>query len=140
MQTVLVASVVCLLTGGGVGYWLGSGMESGSCAKRELVVATAYNSQLSVAVEATREHLETENRRTVERAKQDAVLAARRLNERSAYELAIQQHARSTCDRDPGFYDRMLDRVHRANDVSSEPDAAVLSEGVPGNPGADRPK
>lgn len=76
---------------GVLGFWLGHGMASGACAKRELAVATAYADWGKSALEGVRASLEAERKR--------AVLAAEARGRKAALSQGVIADATQDLDR-----------------------------------------
>ena len=68
MQTLVTVGAVCLLVGGGMGWWVGDGLADGRCAQRELDVAVQYAENGNQRIEEARRALADQHRRAIARA------------------------------------------------------------------------
>lgn len=139
MQLLVIVGAVALLLGGGVGWWVGDGLERGRCAQREHDVAVAYANDANARIEAARAELEAQNRRATERAQRDARAEARRVTEAADYELTIARTARPECSRDPDAFERLRNAIRAANARAAGAPAGVPAD-LSADPGTDRPE
>jgi len=137
VQVLVTVGAVCLLLGGGVGWWVGDGLETGRCAQREHDVAVQYAENANARLEAARRDLEAQNRRAAARAQREAESDARRVREAADYEVLIARTARPECSRDPDAFERLRDAIRAANLRTAGAPTGVRPDVLP-DPGADR--
>lgn len=107
---VLAAVLGALFTG-----WVGYQLCDAKWQKREAETAKAYVANQNAAVEATRGQLEAQNRETLRRERESAILKQRQMGEAHAYELAIATRARAECAMDDESFRLLLESIDRAN-------------------------
>lgn len=133
MQRLAISVLVALVVGGGVGYWLGAGVESGRAAQRELDQALAYADGWIKAADAARADATASAKAEVSRARQrDQAAAAVREVDRAIAALP----ARPECD---WTADEL--RLARARHCARYPEdsACLLPAGLPGSAAAAEP-